>query len=168
MIRPHLPTNLSTAFGCLLAATLFTSVVAGEAGTDADSETLATPPATNAASPEVTTASASTGRASTPAEPDPDAGVANPGADPKVALEFEEKLDGRCYILSSGGKLVVMHNRDSQQAVKYRLIRMFADLPQMGRTVGTIAPGESIKLGCSEVDGRYQHWVVERASFVQP
>jgi len=97
----------------------------------------------------------------------PASAAVSPAFPAEAALEFEEKLDGRCYILSEGGKLVVMHNRSEAGSVRYRLVRLFADRPQMGRTTGVIGPGEEIKLGCSEVDGRRQHWRVERASFVE-
>lgn len=81
-------------------------------------------------------------------------------------LEFEEVLDGKCYILSSGGKLVLMHNRHPERAIAYRLVRVFAGRPQGSLTVGRIDAGvDPIKLGCSEVDGRPQHWQVVRAEF---
>ena len=96
-----------------------------------------------------------------------EAPATSPAFPAEAALEFEEKLDGRCYILSEGGKLVVMHNRDEASSVRYRLVRLFADRPQMGQTTGVIGPGEQIKLGCSEVDGRRQYWRVERAAFVE-
>lgn len=81
-------------------------------------------------------------------------------------LEFEEVLDGKCYILSSGGKLVLMHNRHPERAIAYRLVRVFAGHPQGSLTVGRLDAGvEPIKLGCSEVDGRPQHWRVVRAEF---
>lgn len=85
--------------------------------------------------------------------------------DPAAALAFDERFDGRCYNLSAGGKLVVMTNRDPGRAIRYRLRRLFAGRPQGGRSIGTIAAGEERKLGCNRVDGRPQHWEVERAQW---
>ena len=85
------------------------------------------------------------------------------------ALEFEQKNDGKCHILSEGGKLMVMHNRHAGKLIEFRLIRYFADVRQQGRATGTIAAGESpIKLGCTLVDGREQRWEIERANFATP
>lgn len=142
MKRTHLPTELSTSRQLAMLSLLLTLTQ----GVAANGKTALEEPSDGRAPEQTMAETASAG------------GV----------LEFEEKLDGKCYILSSGGKLVVMHNRDTARSVKYRLVRMFAGAPQMGRTVGTIEPGEGVKLGCSEVDGHYQEWVVERASFVQP
>lgn len=86
------------------------------------------------------------------------------------ALVFEEQLDGKCQILSEGGKLVVLRNThaDSAQAIRYRLVRMFLGVPQ-GRIDGQIAPADGPqKLGCNRVNGRRQYWRVERASLVPP
>ncbi|MGB1879384.1 MAG: hypothetical protein ACPHTD_01585, partial [Gammaproteobacteria bacterium] len=41
-------------------------------------------------------------------------------------LEFESVPDGRCQILSMGGKLRVLHNRHPELAIRFRLVRMFA------------------------------------------
>ena len=100
----------------------------------------------------------------------PDAPVVSPadvnGEDAAAYLEFEQVLDGKCYILSSGGKLVLMHNRHPERAIAYRLVRVFAGRPQGSFTVGRLDAGvDPIKLGCSEVDGRPQRWEVVRAEF---
>ena len=85
-----------------------------------------------------------------------------------ASLAFEKKDDGKCHILSEGGKLMVMHNHHENKAVSFRLIRYFASVRQQGRATGTIEPGNGpIKLGCTQVDGREQHWEVERASFAE-
>lgn len=74
-------------------------------------------------------------------------------------------LDGRCQILSDGGKLRVMRNVHPTRAIRYRLTRVFVGKPQ-GLSVGTApAGGETIKLGCTKVDGRAQDWTVDRAAF---
>lgn len=81
------------------------------------------------------------------------------------ALVFEEQLDARCQNLSPGGKLVVLRNRDPERTIRYRLIRMFVDVPQ-GLIDGAIAPGDVPQpLGCNRVNDRHQYWRVERASF---
>ena len=87
-------------------------------------------------------------------------GIANAG-EPAAVLEFEAQPDGNCQILSDGGKLVSMVNRRTDRAVKYRLVRYFADHPQ-NRVVGVIAAAGVQALGCDTVDGRAQRWVVER------
>jgi len=98
--------------------------------------------------------------------PDPAAVSVDGPEDASAYLEFENKLDGKCYILSSGGKLTLMHNRHPERAIRYRLMRVFAGRPQGSFAVGTLAAGaEPIKLGCSEVDGRPQEWTVVRAEF---
>ncbi len=86
-------------------------------------------------------------------------------ADAAGYLEFESIGDGRCQNLSDGGKLRILHNRNTDQAIKYRLQRTFVGRPQ-GLSVGIAGAGEqAIKLGCTRVDGRPQDWVVERAQF---
>lgn len=81
-------------------------------------------------------------------------------------LSFENRTDGRCHNLSEGGKLTIMHNNHPTKAIEFRLIRYHVDVPQWGRATGTAVPGESpVKLGCTLVGGRAQHWVVERAQF---
>lgn len=80
-------------------------------------------------------------------------------------LSFESVLDGRCQILSDGGKLRVMRNEHTDSAIAFRLIRQFAGVAQ-GRSQGVAPPGgEVVKLGCTRVDGREQDWIVERARF---
>ena len=81
-------------------------------------------------------------------------------------LEFESQPDGRCQILSRGGKLRVVHNRHVDRAIEFRQMRTFAGGRPQGLVVG-VAPagGEAVKLGCTEVDGRPQDWVVQRARF---
>ena len=89
-------------------------------------------------------------------------------SDPEAAryLAFEAVGDGKCHILSEGGKLMVMHNRHPESAIKFRLTRYFADVRQWGRATGVAVPGEEpVKLGCTEVDGRVQRWEIERANF---
>ena len=81
-------------------------------------------------------------------------------------LRFEAVDDGKCHILSEGGKLMVMHTEHEEKAIKFRLIRYFADVRQQGRATGVAVPGEKpVKLGCTLVDGRAQHWTIERAHF---
>jgi hypothetical protein len=83
------------------------------------------------------------------------------------ALAFEAVLDGRCQILSAGGKLQVVTNTDPTRRVRYRLVRVFADTPQAGRVIGELGPGEGpVKLGCTRVDGREQRWDVLSAEFI--
>ncbi len=83
------------------------------------------------------------------------------------ALAFESVLDGRCQILSDGGKLRVVRNTDPARRVRYRLVRVFADTPQAGRVTGELGPGEGpVKLGCTRVDGREQRWEVLSAEFI--
>lgn len=90
------------------------------------------------------------------------------GDEASAALVFEEQLDGKCQILSAGGKLVVLRNTHGSSAVRYRLVRMFLGVPQ-SRIDGEIAPGEAPqKLGCNRVNGRRQFWRVERAALVAP
>lgn len=97
-------------------------------------------------------------------------GAVNAGADGAVSaadfLVFESVADGRCQILSDGGKLRVMRNQHDARPIKYRLTRVFVGKPQ-GLSVGVAEPGNAlVKLGCTRVDGRVQDWVVERAHFV--
>lgn len=85
-----------------------------------------------------------------------------------AALVFEEQLDGKCQILSAGGKLVVLRNTHGSRGVRYRLVRMFLGVPQ-SRIDGEIAAGEAPqKLGCNRVNGRRQFWRIERAALVAP
>ena len=80
-------------------------------------------------------------------------------------LVFESVADGRCQILSDGGKLRVLRNQHAQRAINFRLMRVFAGKPQ-GLSTGIAEPGATpFKLGCTRVDGRDQDWVIERAGF---
>ncbi len=91
--------------------------------------------------------------------------VADDGETPMAALAFEEQLDGKCQILSEGGKLVVLRNTHPARAVHYRLVRLFLGVPQ-SRVDGWIAAGGTPqKLGCNRVNGRKQSWRIERAVF---
>lgn len=86
--------------------------------------------------------------------------------DPAAYLEFESVPDGRCQILSEGGKLRVLHNRHASRSIDYRLLRMFPPTRPQGLVAGTIAAGaEPAKLGCTRVDGREQDWVLKRARY---
>jgi hypothetical protein len=81
-------------------------------------------------------------------------------------LQFESRNDGRCQVLSEGGKLRIMRNTHGEQAIEYRLVRKFVGVAQ-GLSVGIAPPGgEDVKLGCTRVDGRHQDWIVERANFI--
>lgn len=89
-----------------------------------------------------------------------------PLEDAKAFITIATQADGRCQNLSAGGKLAVVRNVHPQTNIRFRLIRMFVDVPQLGRATGIAvsgAPGQ--KLGCTLVDGREQRWVVERATF---
>jgi hypothetical protein len=95
--------------------------------------------------------------------------VATPAAaeEASAMLAFEEVTDGKCQILSEGGKLVLLRNLHPSHAIRYRLVRMFMDVPQ-GRLDGEIAAGEATqKLGCSRVNRRVQSWRVERATLLE-
>lgn len=88
-------------------------------------------------------------------------------ARPAEFLTFETVLDGKCHILSEGGKLVLLRNTHPTRAIAYRLERRFVNRPQ-GLMDGTIGPGaETQKLGCDRVGGRAQTWKVKRAEFAQ-
>ncbi len=87
--------------------------------------------------------------------------------DASALLAFEEVTDGKCQILSEGGKLVVLRNLHPARAIRYRLVRMFMEVPQ-GRLDGEIAAGDATqKLGCSRVNRRVQSWRVERATLLE-
>lgn len=78
-------------------------------------------------------------------------------------LSFDALPDGKCQILSDGGKLIVLRNAHKTRAIKYRLVRVFAGVPQ-SRMDGEIGPNSAPqKLGCNKVSGRTQEWTVERA-----
>ena len=92
---------------------------------------------------------------------------ATPAADSADGfLEFQSEPDGRCQILSEGGKLRVLYNRHDSRAIDYRLMRVFGAGHRQGRVVGTApAGGERVPLGCTRVDGHPQDWQLERATF---
>ena len=81
-------------------------------------------------------------------------------------LAFQSEADGRCQVLSAGGKLRILRNRHATRAIDFRLMRVFGDGHPQGRVAGTApAGGELVPLGCTQVDGRPQDWLLERASF---
>lgn len=93
--------------------------------------------------------------------------VADAAADTSAAdyLSLEAVADGKCQILSEGGKLVIMRNTHPDRPIAYRLIRTFAKVPQ-SRVVGVVEPAsDGQRLGCNRVDGRDQSWRIERAAF---
>ncbi|MGE0486977.1 MAG: hypothetical protein AB7Q81_22695 [Gammaproteobacteria bacterium] len=81
-------------------------------------------------------------------------------------LAMESVADGRCQILSEGGKLRILRNSHPKRAVAYRLLRVFAGDHPQGLVTG-VAPagGDAVKLGCTRVDGREQDWLLQRARF---
>jgi len=80
-------------------------------------------------------------------------------------ISFEYRADGKCQILSEGGKLVMLHNTHPNREISYRLVRYFAGVPQT-RVFGQLKAADAGEaLGCNRVDGRDQLWKVERASF---
>jgi hypothetical protein len=89
------------------------------------------------------------------------------GAEDAAAhLELVTVPDGRCQILSEGGKLRVLHNRHASRPIDYRLLRTFPPGQPQGLVAGTIPAGpEPHKLGCTRVDGREQDWLVKRARY---
>ena len=93
--------------------------------------------------------------------------MANADGQPATSfLDFQSEADGRCQILSAGGKLRVLYNRHDSRAISYRLMRVFGDGHRQGRVVGTApAGGQPVPLGCTRVDGRPQDWQLERATF---
>ena len=87
---------------------------------------------------------------------------------PEDYIEFESVLDGRCQILSKGGKLRTVINNHPDKTIKYRFTRMFAGKRQASMAAGTIKPGEKpVKLGCTEVDGHEQTWEIKAVTFVE-
>ena len=87
---------------------------------------------------------------------------------PEDFLEFESVLDGKCQILSKGGKLRTVINNHPDKAIKYRFNRMFAGKRQASMAAGTIKPGKKpVKLGCTEVDGYEQTWEIKVVKFVE-
>ncbi len=93
----------------------------------------------------------------------------NSSADEQPAssfLAFQSEADGRCQILSAGGKLRILRNRHATRAIDFRVMRIFGDGHPQGLAAGTApAGGELVPLGCTQVDGRPQDWLLERASF---
>lgn len=82
-------------------------------------------------------------------------------------LVFESVLDGRCHILSEGGKLTLLKSTHPTLAIRYRLERLFADRPQ-GLIDGVIKAADGVqKLGCDKVGGRSQRWRIKRATLIQ-
>jgi len=89
------------------------------------------------------------------------------GLDPAAYLEFGASPDNRCMLLSPGGKLAWARNRHPSMALRFRLIRLFAGVPQGGRAAGLLPPGpEGTHLGCNLVTGREQRWEIDRLSLV--
>ena len=69
-------------------------------------------------------------------------------------------------MLSAGGKLRVLTNRHETRAIDYRLIRVFGEGHRQNQVAGTApAGGELVQLGCTQVDGQPQDWLLERAIF---
>lgn len=89
-------------------------------------------------------------------------GTAGPAAN---YLKFETVPDGRCQILSEGGKLTLLRNTHPSKTIHYRLVRLFVARPQ-GLMDGSVNPAEDVqKLGCDKVGGRAQTWQIKRAHF---
>lgn len=94
--------------------------------------------------------------------------VTSTSEDPANYLEFSSVLDGKCQILSEGGKLRVVKNIHPDKNIRYRFVRMFSGKPQAGLVIGTIEHGNKpVKLGCTRVDGRDQSWEVKIARFIE-
>lgn len=80
-------------------------------------------------------------------------------------LRFDQVPDGRCQILSQGGKLTLLSNTHPTKAIRYRLERLFVERPQ-GLMDGVIRGADGAqKLGCDTVGGRAQQWRIKRATF---
>ncbi len=87
---------------------------------------------------------------------------------PEEYLEFSSELDGKCQILSKGGKLRIVKNNHPDKTIKYRFNRMFAGKRQASMAAGIIEPGDNpVKLGCTEVDGHEQTWEIKVVKFVE-
>lgn len=83
-------------------------------------------------------------------------------------LEFYSVLDGKCQILSNGGKLRLVKNNHPNKTIKYRFNRMFAGKRQAGPAVGIVEPGNKpVKLGCTKVDDHEQTWEIKVAEFAE-
>ena len=104
---------------------------------------------------------------------DEEAATATASADtteqpPEDFLKFESVLDGKCQILSSGGKLRTVINNHPDKAIKYRFNRMFAGIRQASMAAGTLKPGgKPVKLGGTEVDGHKQTWEIKVVKFIE-
>lgn len=103
-----------------------------------------------------------------PTEAD-EAEVSIPADAPASAyIEFTDHLDGKCQILSNGGKLTKVENKHPEKKIRYRFTRVFAGTPQAGVARGVLEPGDtSVKLGCNKVDGKPQIWEIKVAEFVE-
>lgn len=87
--------------------------------------------------------------------------------DPRPYVEFIANLDGKCYILSAGGRLQSIKNNHLSKTIRYRLVRYFAGKPQPSLVAGTVGPaGQTKPLGCDRVDGQDQTWRLESARYV--
>ena len=87
--------------------------------------------------------------------------------DPGSYLEFVASLDGKCHILSTGGRLRSIKNNHRKKTIRYRLVRYFAGKPQPSFTAGTLGPaGQISALGCDRVDGQDQSWRLESARYI--
>lgn len=94
-------------------------------------------------------------------------GVTPASEDPKSYLEFIATLDGKCAILSQGGKLQSVKNNHASKLIRYRLVRYFAGKPQPSFTVGVVGPGgQTHALGCDRIDGQSQTWRLQSARYV--
>lgn len=83
-------------------------------------------------------------------------------------IEFYDQLDGKCQILSSGGKLTLVKNTHPDKKIRYRFVRMFAGKPQAGMAFGILDPGEEpTKMGCNKVDDHEQMWDIKVAEFME-
>ncbi|MGH8602619.1 MAG: hypothetical protein ACREXR_07530 [Gammaproteobacteria bacterium] len=96
------------------------------------------------------------------------AGDAAPvSGDPRSYLEFIANSDGKCTILSTGGRLQSIKNNHLSKTIRYRLVRYIAGKPQPSFTSGTVGPvGQMSALGCDRVDGQDQSWRIESARYV--
>ncbi|MGH8615963.1 MAG: hypothetical protein ACREYF_29115 [Gammaproteobacteria bacterium] len=89
------------------------------------------------------------------------------GDDPQSYLEFIANADGKCTILSAGGRLQSIKNNHLSKTIRYRLVRYIAGKPQPSFTTGTIGPvGQMSALGCDRVDGQGQSWRIESARYI--
>lgn len=83
-------------------------------------------------------------------------------------IEFYDQLDGKCQILSSGGKLTLVKNNHPDKKIRYRFVRMFAGKPQAGVVFGILDPADGpLKMGCNRVDDHEQIWDIKVAEFME-